>query len=207
MINIIKKLVKYDILKYNSHDILKNYKKITINKKNYIINNNNINSDNLIEESKKTFNINKDQNKLNLDDVINGKVIVSEKYINDIIIIINKNNPDKYGLILKKLEIIKNLQELNIIDIEPDSDIYKYDNLYIEINEDLETKKLNLDDVINNKLKISKEYIKTTLNIVSKKNASDKLINKLKEIEKLQNLSEIDSNIFTSIDKYEYLVF
>ena len=144
---------------------------------------------------------------MNLDDVINSKVIVSDKYINNIINLINKNNPDKYNLILKKLQIIKNLQELNIINNGNNTDICKYDNLYIEINEDLQTSKLNLDDVLNNKISISKEYVKTTLDILTQKKSSDKLINKLKEIEKLQDLSKLDSNIYTSIDKYDYLIF
>jgi hypothetical protein len=143
-----------------------------------------------------------------LDDVINGKVIVSNKYIIDLINLIscNLNNSD---LILKKLLIIKDLQELNIIDTESYTDTNKYDDIYIDANDikkiNLKKKILNLDDVINGKIIISKEYVKVSLNILESKKAPEKLINKMKKIEQLQNNLELISSEFTSFDEYDSL--
>ena len=143
-----------------------------------------------------------------MDDVINGKVIVSNKYIIDLINLIscNLNNSD---LILKKLLIIKDLQELNIIDTESYTDTNKYDDIYIDANDikkiNLKKKILNLDDVINGKIIISKEYVKVSLNILESKKAPEKLINKMKKIEQLQNNLELISSEFTSFDEYDSL--
>ncbi len=192
--NITELINQLDTIKVlQDNDILEYEESTPFDKYEIFVSKNNVNIEN-----------NNSKNNLVLEDVINGKVKLSKEYVDHLL---NKITDTE---IIKELEIIKNLQDNDVIEKSDFTPFNNYDEIFLTHDNvpkmDDTNKYLILKDIIDEKVIVSKDYIKHWKNEILTNNGPKPVLNELEVIEVLQNNDILKYEEYTPLDKYEHII-
>ena len=206
ILNLIKKITKYNILKYGKVDILHNCKKILIFKKIYLFEFKDDNNNDILEEKS-----------LNLDDIIINKITIS-KYLLDILDNLKNYSQNLDNILRKKIKIIMDKYNKNLLTFSNENDINNYkrlnnnENNYFTISQNIksdnliiEISNLNIDDLINSEVKISKKDIYEIFNILTI-STNDELNNKIEILKEFEGFNILQYDEDNKLSNYDNLI-